>query len=151
MSLYNDYKFTPRKRIRKRVALFFCITALLFCTSAFAGQKEIVFTWQKATIEADLAGFTLYEYDADHNPTGREFIIPYTGQTDFTHSETISAPDGTETKFCYRLDAFDNSGNCSDKTPLIDDDSPQKTCIVLDFAAPGMPTQFTVTVIVVPE
>jgi len=93
-----------------RFAVIFCTIALFLCTSAGAGQKGIVFSWQKALIEDDLAGFTLTEYSAAHNPTGRVFDIEYTGQTDFTHEEVITAPDSQETKFCYTLDAYDFSG-----------------------------------------
>jgi hypothetical protein len=133
-----------------RIAVIFC-TIALFCASASAGQKNLKFTILKDTIEADLAGFTLYEYDAAHVSTGRTFVVPYTGQADIIHSEVITVPDNAVTKLCYTVDAYDFSGNNSDQCAIVDDPSnPLNSCVEIDFQPPGGAT-VTVTIELVPE
>jgi len=120
------------------------IAVIMFCYSGVnAGDKELTFTIQKDTIEADLDGFVLYEYDAALNPSGRTFDVPYTGQTDITHAEVITVLDNAITTLCYKVDAYDTSDNHSPQSAL-------NACVDIDFEAPGGAT-VTVTIGVVVE
>lgn len=116
---------------------------VLLSLEAQADSKDLTFEWTKDVIEKDLAGFTLYEYDGSGVATGNTFDIPYTGQTDFSHAEIITVPAGVVTRMCYAIDAYDTSGNQSNKS--------NQACKDIDFEAPGECTEFKIILKVISE
>ncbi len=134
--------------IKKVLSVAIILLAILFLFITLvpkvqADTKELIFEWTKDVIENDLAGFTLYEYDGSGVLTGMIFDIPYTGQTDFSYTETIAVPAGIVTKMCYTVDAYDTSGNHSNKS--------NQACKDIDFEVPGECTEFKVTIKVISE
>jgi hypothetical protein len=103
----------------KRVILV-CMCLLLFIPVVCLGQetKVIEFSWDKATIEDDLADFRIYMGTASMTQISdaiQTFDIPYVaGSTEpFIHEESISCPAGQSCTYYFRLDVGDTSGNRS--------------------------------------
>jgi len=133
------------KKLLMGVLALFLITA----DTAFAGQKVVEFTWDKATIEGDLAGFRIYQGDASmSNQPGdatQIYDIPYTpGQTVFAHEEDITCPDGTECTYYYRCAPYDDKGN-------VQTWSAEEPVVTIDFSAPGGVTNFKAVIKILPE
>jgi len=125
------------KCISLLLGLFLCLGGI-----SYAADKEVVFEWDKTTIEQDLAGFKIYEYDSNGVPTGGTFTIPYVvGVNDFVYETIIVVPEGQVTTMCYAISAFDFSGNESLKTVITED-----SCITVDFEPPSGCTNFKVRI-----
>jgi hypothetical protein len=126
--------------MKKAVCLMF-VLAVGLAGITWAKDKTVVFTWEKTAIEEDLAGFRIYEYDAQDVATGKVIDIPYTpGETEFNSTQVLDFPDGQTTTRRYRITAYDFSMNESQKSLPTED-------LNVDFEAPGGCLNFKVRII----
>lgn len=125
-----------RKTLLGLLISFFALGGL-----GYAREKTVEFTWEKSVIESDLAGFRIYEYDEQDIPTNLIIDIPYVaGQNEFTSTQSIDYPDGKTTVRHYRITAYDQAMNESDK-------SLPSNNIKIDFEPPGGCINFKVRII----
>lgn len=120
-----------------------CLLVMVFLCGgvSYAKDKTVEFTWEKKILEADLAGFKIYEYDEQDNATALVIDIPYVaGQTEFNSTQTIDYPDGQSTVRRYRITAYDLAMNESQKSLPSND-------ILVDFEPPGGCLNFKVRII----
>lgn len=124
----------------KRI-LIVLIALVMLTGVTYAKDKTVEFTWNKDVIEEDLAGFRIYEYDKEDNPTSLVITILYVpGQTEFLSSQVIDYPDGATTVRRYRITAYDFSMNESVRSLPSND-------ITVDFEAPGGCLNFKVKIL----
>lgn len=133
--------------MKKLILALFLSVFLAF--PAFAVNKTLTFQWEHDLLNSDgtpaddLAGFRLYwstssgAYTVDDSVTVN--YVP-NGNT-FTVDQEIIAPDNAETTFYFVVTAFDDEGNESGYSNEVSE--------TLDFLAPGVP--FNLTITVVPE
>jgi hypothetical protein len=115
--------------------------ALLFAVPIFAANKTLNCSWnQTLPSPNDLAGWGLYQSSTSGGSYTKILDIQYVSQqTKYTATTAITVPDGATTTLYFALDAVDGSGNRSAKS--------NQVTVVIDFEAPGVPINFTITVI----
>lgn len=131
--------------------LTFALLTVLLITAlaapALAGNKQLNFAWEQVLPESgDLKEWRLYsatQSGGPYNPTPVA-IIPYVSpQTTYTSAQQMTSPDGQRIQYFFVLTAVDTSGNESGHS--------NECSAWIDFEAPAKPTNFTVTVTVVPQ
>lgn len=112
-----------------------------FVTFSNAGNKTLTLGWgQVLPSPNDLAGWELYIANSVGGSATLFATIPYTTtQTEYTTTQTVTVPDGTTSTRCFKILAFDTSGNKSGFS--------NEPCISLDFASPNVPITLRITVV----
>ncbi len=122
-----------------KIAVFLAV--LVLAVSAFAGQKNLRFAWEK-TLSPDLIQWNLYYSETAGGPYTLLTNIVYTGDPgpQFTSDPIIfTSPDGQIVTYYFVLTAEDGGGNESGYSNEVSE--------IIDFQAPDAPFTFTVIVV----
>lgn len=116
----------------KLIVALVAIFLIFGISCSYGADIPVTFTFQTQG-EADLASWTIVEYDDINNPSGTTFNGTLNGgQIDVSTDEVLVYPDGAETTKCYTAFLTDTSGNDSDECgPVCKrvDDIPPGSCI----------------------
>jgi hypothetical protein len=110
---------------------------------------ELSFEWQQAAADtqagSDFAGWKLYRAETSGGPWTLLATINYSGTpaAAYTTTQSMTSPIGEEKTWYFVLTAFDRSGNETTYS--------NEALARVDFKPPGVPSQFTVTIRVVPQ
>jgi|GEM_PF-6092033 len=141
------------------LALMLVLMVSIVCYAQIT--RTITFQFEKVVLETDLDHFEL-EYSTDAtfadpfdplaDPTGGTWqtfaSIPRTGdETTYTHPEPLETPSNTETRYWFRINAVDGSGNPSGWCYGHDTEG---VCTYLaDNKSPGVLIQFKILSVVI--
>jgi hypothetical protein len=115
----------------KKLILALAILAMVSVASA----AEITFLWD-ANVEADLAGYRIYEGTVPGTNEKLVADIPcQAADNTCTTYKYIDVPDGT---YYWVAFAYDTNGNVSERS--------EEISLTIDTIAPGNPKSFTVTI-----
>lgn len=131
------------KKLTFTLLTVFLVNAL--AAAAWAGNKQLNFAWEQVLPESgDLKEWRLYSGTQSGGPYTLKANIPYVSpQTTYTSAQQITSPDGQRVHYFFVMTAVDTSGNETGYSNECD--------AWIDFEAPAKPTNFTVTVTVVPQ
>ena len=107
------------------------VVFLFMCSSSFAVTREYTLAWN-ANTEPDVAGYTIYSCGADGSGATVVGVLPWTIGDPCLYGVSVDAPDLAETEYCWAIDAFDASGNKSEKSDA--------ACVTVDTKPPSKPT-----------
>ena len=112
---------------------------MLIAGTVIAGEKTASFTWGQ-DITPGFAGWNLYMSTVPGDYSATPFaVIPYTGQTEYTTTQIITAPDGVSTTYYFTLTAFNEGGEESPRS--------NEAVTVIDFTVPPTaPFSLTITI-----
>lgn len=125
----------------KRIFMaLFLVCALAIATPALAGDKIITIGFDHPTTppEADLAGWRVFTGTTSGNLDTVMGDIVYDGTLPPSGDFPMTSPDGITTTHYFAVASFDTSGNVSGLSPEVSAD--------IDFEAPGIPVNVTITV-----
>jgi len=126
--------------------LFTLVMLFALVSTAFAGEKELRFTWEQV-IDVGFGGWNVYMSTSPNVQTisGNLFSsIPYTGTDTYVETKMIESPDGQKVTYYFVITSFNVIDQESDKS--------NEVFIEIDFTAvpPGTPILLTIIVTSVP-
>lgn len=128
------------------------LSLLFFAGTAFGQATRTVnleFQWNQAAADTQpgggLDGWKLYRSATSGGPYTLIATITYNGTpaSVYTATESIPSPVGEERRWFFVLTAYDKAGNESAYS--------NEASALIDFKPPDVPTQFQVTIRVVPQ
>ena len=123
--------------------LLLVIAFMFLSFQAWSGEKTLQFEWDQV-ISSDFAGWKLYMSETSGDYAGVVPIdIPYTGQTVYESTQTITSPDDETHTYYFVLTAYD------DEVPSNESGYSNEASVTIDFEPPETP--FTFIVIIVSE
>jgi hypothetical protein len=121
-----------------------CFLVLFFVSFgiALAGEKQLTLEWEQESSDlpengGDLDHWELFSTTNNTLPFDqwkKEGDIPYTGPPPFDANFNITAPDGQETNFWFKMTAVDAAGNASQPS-----DVQEGAPTLIDFKPPLTP------------
>lgn len=124
----------------KKLFTVLVIAALLMGTTAWAGPKTVTFAWTQV-LTPPIAGWHIYQ---GTTPGGENLTTPLatvqftTSQATYTYSQSVNFPDGANTTYYYKMDAYTAAGVKSVLSSEVNAN--------LDLTVPPVPGGFTVTI-----
>ena len=125
-------------------ALLTVVLIVALAAPAWAGNKQLNFAWEQVLPETnDLKEWRMYSATQSGGPYTLMATIPYVSpETTYTSAQQMTSPDGQRIQYFFVMTAVDTSGNETGYSNECD--------AWIDFEAPNKPTNYTVTVTVVP-
>lgn len=129
----------------KKYAILAVLSMFLFFGTADAGTGSLKFGWQQTLPSPnDMKEWRLYKSTTPNVqviPANLFATIPFvSAQTDYTSTQPLTSPDSQRVQYFFVLTAVDTSGNASGKSNEVN--------AWVDFQAPGVPINVTLTVTV---
>lgn len=134
----------------KKIAILIMAILFLFPLVVSAGDKALSAVWEQVLPEPnDLDGWKLawaVQTDPQTWEPANQIDIDYLGGTtgEYTTDFTFTSPDGQRVTYVFRMLAYDIVGNKSNWAMAAEP-------VTIDFEAPGVPGNFSITIKVVPS